>query len=115
MATIEGDKYIQVHPTFLYESFGCLIIVLCILFFTKKIKCNGQLFGIYLIGYGAIRFIIEGLRTDQLFLGHTNIPVSQLVSVMILLLGVLLELQCLYKIKHNKAKKVFSDARKVEE
>ena len=113
--TIEGDKYIQVHPTFLYESFGCILIVMAILMCTKKIKCNGQLFGIYLIGYGGIRFFIEGLRTDQLFLGHTNIPVSQLVSLLIVIGGIVLEIWCLYRIKNNKAGEVFADARKADE
>lgn len=80
LVTVDGRKYIQVHPTFLYESLWNIMVLLIILLVTKKKKYDGQLFLIYLLGYGAGRFWIEGLRTDQLILFDTGIAVSQLLS-----------------------------------
>ena len=77
---IDGVSYIQVHPTFLYESLWNIVVLLIILFYTKRKKYDGQLFLIYILGYGAGRLWIEGLRTDQLLLFNTEIPVSQLLS-----------------------------------
>ena len=78
---IDGVEYIQVHPTFLYESIWNLMLVIIILLFTKHKKYDGQLFLIYLAGYGLGRFLIEGLRTDQLLLWNTKIPVSQILAL----------------------------------
>lgn len=87
---IDGVEYIQVHPTFLYESLWNLCVLLFLLWFTPKRKFRGQLFLIYMIGYGAGRFWIESLRTDQLqFLG-TGIAVSQVLSGTLVVAGVVL-------------------------
>lgn len=87
---IDGVDYIQVHPTFLYESLWNLCVLLFLLWFTPKRKFRGQLFLIYMIGYGAGRFWIESLRTDQLqFLG-TGIAVSQVLSGALVVVGVVL-------------------------
>lgn len=87
---IDGVEYIQVHPTFLYESLWNLCVLLFLLWFTPKRKFRGQLFLIYMIGYGAGRFWIESLRTDQLqFLG-TGIAVSQVLSGALVVVGVVL-------------------------
>lgn len=81
-------EYIQVHPTFLYESTWnlCLFIVLFIL--QRKKKFHGQVFSLYMIGYGIGRFWIEGLRTDQLLFWGTGIAVSQIVSIGIIAAGI---------------------------
>lgn len=87
---IDGVEYIQVHPTFLYESLWNLCVLLFLLWFTPKRKFRGQLFLIYMIGYGAGRFWIESMRTDQLqFLG-TGIAVSQVLSGALVVAGVVL-------------------------
>lgn len=80
LVDIDGVKYIQVHPTFLYESLWNLLLLIVILLWTKKRKFGGQLFLMYLFGYGLGRFWIEGIRVDQLMLFETGIPVSQLLS-----------------------------------
>lgn len=77
---VDGVDYIQVHPTFLYESLWNLALLVIILLFTRYRKYDGQLFQIYLLGYGLGRFWIEGLRTDQLILFGTGLPVSQVLS-----------------------------------
>ncbi|HPF28852.1 MAG TPA: prolipoprotein diacylglyceryl transferase [Lachnospiraceae bacterium] len=77
---IPGTNYIQVHPTFLYESFANLVLLILILVFQKKKKFDGEIALWYLSGYGLIRFFVEGIRTDQLMIWHTTIPVSQLLG-----------------------------------
>ena len=76
----DGVKYIQVHPTFLYESCWNLTLLIFMLWYRKRKKFDGEVFFIYLGGYGLGRMIIEGLRTDSLLLPHTNIAVSQLLA-----------------------------------
>lgn len=79
----EGTNYIQVHPTFLYEGTLNLILLLIIIFMTKRKKYDGQLCLMYFGGYGIIRFIVEGIRTDQLHIKGTNIAVSQLLGLLL--------------------------------
>ena len=87
IVTVDGTSYIQVHPTFLYESIWNLIILIIILIFTEHRKYDGQLFLIYLLGYGLGRVWIEGLRTDQLILFGTGLAVSQLLSALVVIIA----------------------------
>lgn len=80
VVTVNGVKYIQVHPTFLYESLWNVGVLLFLFWFRKRKKFNGEVFLMYLIGYGLGRIWIEGLRTDQLLLPVVGLPVSQLLS-----------------------------------
>ncbi len=86
--TINGIDYIQVHPTFLYESLWNLGLLIIMILYSKHKKVDGELVALYLFGYGLGRFWIEGLRTDQLLIWGTNIAISQLVSVGAMMLGV---------------------------
>lgn len=79
-----GDAtYIQVHPTFLYESLWNLCLLILLIIYTKHKKFDGEIMLLYLIGYGIGRTWMEGLRTDQLFLWGTPFAVSQLLSAFI--------------------------------
>lgn len=78
---IEGTNYIQVHPTFLYECLWNLALLCLMLVYQKHRKFKGEIWLLYLGGYGLGRFWIEGIRTDQLYLTGTTIPVSQLLAV----------------------------------
>ena len=80
MVTIGGVDYIQVQPTFLYESLWNVCVLILMLIYFKHKKFNGEIFMIYLGGYGLGRLWIEGLRTDQLLLPVVGIPVSQLLA-----------------------------------
>ena len=80
VVTVNGVEYIQVHPTFLYESLRNVGVLLFLFWFRKRKKFNGEVFLMYLIGYGLGRIWIEGLRTDQLLLPVVGLPVSQLLS-----------------------------------
>ena len=75
-----GVKYIQVHPTFLYESCWNLCVLGFMLWYRKKKKFDGEMLWIYFLGYGLGRVWIEGLRTDQLKVPGTTLAVSQLLS-----------------------------------
>lgn len=77
---VNGEAYIQVHPTFLYESMWNLAVLIALLLYFKHKRFNGEIFYLYLLGYGLGRVWIEGLRTDQLIIGNTGIPVSQLLA-----------------------------------
>lgn len=82
-----GVEFIQVHPTFLYESCWNLCLLLFMLWFRKKKQYDGQMLWIYLCGYGLGRFWIESLRTDQLILFGTGLPVSQALSLVLILVA----------------------------
>jgi len=90
METVDGVSYIQVHPTFLYESLWCLLILVLLLLYRKRKVFNGEVFLLYLAGYGFGRFWIERLRTDQLLLPGTGVPVSQLLAGALVVASVLL-------------------------
>jgi len=90
ISTVDGVKYISVHPTFFYESMWNIgLFILCNIFKDKK-AFEGEVFLWYLGGYGLGRFWIEGLRTDQLLIGGL-IPVSQLLSIILILVFVAVE------------------------
>ena len=81
--TVPGFETLYVHPTFLYESlwnfFG--LIVLHIWSKKGKRKYDGQIFWLYILWYGLGRAWIEGLRSDSLYIGSTDIRVSQLLAI----------------------------------
>ncbi|MDE7353848.1 MAG: prolipoprotein diacylglyceryl transferase [Acetatifactor sp.] len=84
----EGANYINVHPTFLYESLWNLGVMALMLVYRKHKRFDGELCLLYLGGYGLGRFIIEGIRTDTLFLPGTTIPVSQVLALLMLIFAV---------------------------
>lgn len=86
--TENGTRYIQVHPTFLYESLWNVVVLIIMLVYTKRKKIDGEIFLIYLIGYGIGRTWIEGLRTDQLQIGSTGVAVSQVLSAVLAVGGI---------------------------
>lgn len=85
---VNGVEYIQVHPTFLYESMWNMGVFVLLFIFKKRKKFDGEIFGLYLLGYACGRVWIEGLRTDQLKIA--NIAVSQLLSALLIVGAVVL-------------------------
>ena len=86
---------VPVHPCFLYESLWCLGGFVLLHFFSKKFqKYKGQIFFMYLVWYGFERMIVEGLRTDSLYLPFKIFGfaprVSQVLSAVIMLAGIIL-------------------------
>ena len=81
MGIVENGQYMEVHPTFLYESICNFIIFIILFLLRNKRQYKGQITYIYLSLYGFIRAIIEGLRTDSLMLGTFRI--SQVLSIIL--------------------------------
>lgn len=78
---LDGASYIQVHPTFFYESIWNLGLLIFLFLYRRNKKFDGELTSFYFIGYGIGRFWIEGLRTDALTIGNTNLAISQILSL----------------------------------
>jgi len=87
MMNINGVDYIQVQPTFLYESVLNLSLFILLNILKHRKSFDGEVFWAYLLGYGVIRFFIEGMRTDQLMFFGTGIPVSQALSIILAVLS----------------------------
>lgn len=84
------DPNLPVHPTFLYESLANIVIFFVLLAVRKKSKYAFTVTAGYLVLYGAARFFIEGLRTDSLYIADTGLRLSQVTSVMMILVGIAL-------------------------
>lgn len=95
------DPSKPVHPTFLYESLWCILSFVILYIVCQKFrKFSGQIFLGYGVLYGLERTIVEGMRTDSLYIGDTNIRVSQLLSlVLVVVCGTLL---VIFTIKYTK-------------
>lgn len=87
IVSIDGVSFIQVHPTFLYESLWCLLILIMLFLYRKKKKFDGEVFLMYLFLYALGRVWIEGLRTDQLCLPGIGWPVSQVLAALLVILS----------------------------
>lgn len=95
------DPMKPVHPTFLYEFLWCMLGFLLLYIVYKKFrKFSGQLFLGYGAWYGLGRMIIEGFRTDSLYIANTNIRVSQLLSAVLVIICV--SLYIYFTIKYTK-------------
>jgi phosphatidylglycerol:prolipoprotein diacylglycerol transferase len=94
----EGN-YLQVQPTFAYESLWNLGVVIILMVYTKHKKFQGEILAMYFLLYGLGRSWIEGLRTDQLLIGSTTIAASQVLSIaLVIVSGVFI----VYKRKQGK-------------
>lgn len=100
MGIYEFGEYIEVHPTFLYESISNFILFFILIGIKDKRKFKGQLTYIYLMWYGCTRMIIEGLRTDSLMLGP--IRISQALSIVTLIVATVLYMREKRKIRKQK-------------
>lgn len=85
--------------TFFYESMWNIILFFILLVIAQKARKDGTLIAVYFMGYGLGRFLIEGLRTDSLYLVD-NIRVSQMLSLVLIFVGMIL----LTLLKRNKIK-----------
>lgn len=91
----ENTGGVGVHPCFLYESVWCALGFLFLFIFNRKFqKYHGQVFYLYLVWYGAERTLVEGLRTDSLYLPFqifgADIRVSQVLSAVLVIIGIVL-------------------------
>ena len=102
---VTSSQYIEVHPTFLYESLWNLVGLGLLLFvISKGRRFDGENTWFYFLWYGLGRFWIEGLRTDSLYLFDWTfmgqpIRVSQALS---LVLAIVAALMLFYNIRIKK-------------
>lgn len=97
------ENGIFVHPTFFYESVSCIVGFFVLYYILKKHrKFSGQIFLLYGIWYGTERAIVEGLRTDSLYIGSTDIRVSQVLSAALVLACLVIFVIKLFDVKKNK-------------
>jgi len=91
------------HPTFLYESSWNIFGFIIILFLrrTKWIR-SGDLLGFYFVWYSVGRFFIEGMRTDSLYVGNTGLRTAQIISIIMVIMGVAFVLFNHYILKTEK-------------
>ena len=108
---IDGVSYIQVHPTFLYESVWCCVLLILLALYRKHKKYEGELFLLYIFGYGLGRVWIEGLRTDQLLIPGIGFPVCQaIVGCVVVFAGAAL----IYLRKNHKRMPMMKASRQYE-
>ncbi len=98
----DGVNYIQVHPTFLYESLWNLAILICMMLYYQHKKFEGEIALLYLGGYGLGRAWIEGIRTDQLFIPGTQLPVSQVLAIVLFVGAVAADIVIRIRIKKSE-------------
>lgn len=97
------DPNTAVHPTFLYESVWCLLSFLVLHVIVKHFrKFKGEIFMLYGVLYGAERMIVEGMRTDSLYIANTTIRVSQLLSAIIVVVALAFFTYFMIMVKKNK-------------
>lgn len=102
MGLTQSGTTIYVHPTFLYESLWNLAGFLIIHFYSKKHRrYDGQILAMYLTWYGFGRMLVEGLRTDSLYILGTDIRKSQLVALLTFVCGLIFLLWNRFKVKHD--------------
>ena len=97
---IDFDPNLPVHPTFLYESVWCLLGFLILNYIVHKHRhFKGEIFMLYGVWYGLERAVVEGLRTDSLYIGDTTLRVSQLLSIVIVAVFAVAFVVCFVKYK----------------
>ena len=89
-ATMMWEK--AVHPCFLYESLWCILGFIILSWYSKHRNYDGQIFLMYLSWYGIERAFVEGLRTDSLYIGDSNLRISQLLSIVLVVVSVILQI-----------------------
>lgn len=89
MGVSHGDRVIMryYHPTFFYECIWNVIGFVLINLLYKKKKFDGQIALMYFVWYGFGRMLIEGFRTDSLYVPGTAIRISQLLGLLCVLVG----------------------------
>ena len=95
----EGTNYIQVHPTFLYEGMWNLAILVLLLLYLKHKKFDGEIALLYFAGYGIGRAWIESIRTDQLYITGTTIPVSLVLGLAMAAAAITADLVIRYRLR----------------
>ena len=104
------DPNMPVHPTFLYESLGCLLGFAFIAWYTRRRKFDGELTLLYMMWYGAGRAVIEGLRTDSLMIPGTSLRASQVLAAAMAVVAAIIWIVKTSKVKKAGGRQLFVDS-----
>ena len=97
------DLEVPVHPTFLYESLWCVLGFLILNYIVHKHRSfKGEIFVLYGVWYGVERMVVEGMRTDSLYIGSTSIRVSQVLSAVIAVVALVYFIVVMVKKKQGR-------------
>ena len=102
-----------VHPCFLYESLWCILGFVLLMLYVNKRKFKGEIALLYCVWYGFERSIVEGLRTDSLYLG--KIRASQLLSIILVVVALAILVYKYVKLNKEKANEQLPSTALVEE
>lgn len=111
---IDVDPNVPVHPTFLYESLWCILGFFILNYIVRKRRqYKGEIFFLYGIWYGLERMVVEGMRTDSLYVENTTIRVSQLLSAVVVVAFAVCHIINIVRIKKGTLPKrltIYADA-----
>lgn len=79
-----------VHPTFLYEFIGNMLIFALLFFIRRRNKTPFRVVLYYFLFYGILRFFVESVRTDSLYIPNTNLRVSMVISAVMVIFSFIL-------------------------
>lgn len=97
-----GTNYIQVHPTFLYEGMWNLALLILLYLYLEHKKFDGEIALLYFAGYGIGRAWIESIRTDQLYITGTAIPVSLALGIVMAVVSIAADVLIRGKIRRQR-------------
>lgn len=97
-----GTNYIQVHPTFLYEGMWNLALLILLYLYLEHKKFDGEIALLYFAGYGIGRAWIESIRTDQLYITGTAIPVSLALGIVMAVVSIAADVFIRGKIRRQR-------------
>ena len=105
---MDGVRFIQVHPTFLYEMLWCTGLLIILLIYRQFQKSEGELFLIYLMGYGIGRFWIEALRTDALRFWGSDVRITGVLCIVTSAVALVVMIYIRFNGDHRKYRKIRS-------
>ncbi len=79
---------VPVHPTQLYEAFGLVPLAALLIHLRRSARPDAAVFGVYLLGAGALRFAIEFIRVHEPILGP--LAIAHLASLAAIVDGAML-------------------------
>ena len=97
-----GTNYIQVHPTFLYEGMWNIALLILLYLYLEHKKFDGEIALLYFAGYGIGRAWIESIRTDQLYITGTSIPVSLALGIVMAVVSIAADVLIREKIRRQR-------------
>lgn len=94
-----------VHPTFLYEFIGNMLIFILLLAIRRRNKTPFRVLLYYFLLYGIMRFFVEAVRTDSLYIPNTDLRVSMVISAVMVVFSLILLMVLRQRQQRNELKR----------